>query len=65
MAVRIEKAFGVSMELLLKMQLAYDIAKVRRMAKSIHVKKWGPAKTKNGAPKRAAHATKAAKAINR
>jgi hypothetical protein len=35
------------------------------MAKSIHVKKWGPAKTKNGAPKRAAHATKAAKAINR
>jgi addiction module HigA family antidote len=65
MALRIEKAFGVSMELLLRIQLSFDIAKARGLSKSIHVKKWGPAKTKNGAPKRAAHATKAAKAINR
>jgi addiction module HigA family antidote len=65
MAVRIEKAFGISMEILLKMQLAYDIAKVRRMAKSIHVKKWSPAKTKSGAPKRAASSTKSTKTINR
>ena len=52
MAVRIEKAFGVSMELLLKMQMAYNIAKVRRLAKSIHVKKWAPPKTKRRAEAR-------------
>lgn len=54
MAVRIEKAFGVSMELLLKMQMAYNIAKVRRLAKSIHVKKWTPTKTKRRAEARRA-----------
>ena len=40
MALRFEKAFGVSMELLLKMQLQYDIARTRKMAKGIKVQKW-------------------------
>ena len=35
MALRFEKAFGVSMELMLKMQLNFDIAKTRKMAKAI------------------------------
>ena len=39
MALRFEKAFGVSMELMLKMQLNYDIAKTRKMAKAITVQK--------------------------
>ena len=30
MALRFEKAFGVSMELMLKMQLQFDIAKMRK-----------------------------------
>ena len=44
MALRIEKAFGLSMETMLSMQLAFDIAKARRLAKSIQVKKWSPPK---------------------
>jgi antitoxin HigA-1 len=40
MALRFEKAFGISMELLLKMQLQFDIAKTRKMAKSIKVQKF-------------------------
>ena len=43
MALRFEKAFGVSMELMLKMQLNYDIAKTRKGAKSIKVQKWNRA----------------------
>jgi addiction module HigA family antidote len=43
MALRFEKAFGVSMDLLLKMQLNYDIAKTRKTAKSIKVRKFGKA----------------------
>ena len=39
MALRFEKAFGISMELMLKMQLNYDIAKTRKMAKAIKVQK--------------------------
>mgnify|MGYP003347465042 CR=1 FL=1 len=31
MALRIEKAFGPSMEHLLRMQLAYDVARMRRL----------------------------------
>ena len=30
MALRIEKAFGINMDLLLKIQLAYDIAELRK-----------------------------------
>lgn len=40
MAMRLEKAFGVSMELLLRMQLAYDIAQVRARERTIKVKRY-------------------------
>ena len=40
MAVRIEKAFGVSMETLMRMQSSYDIAKARKGAKAIKVQRW-------------------------
>ena len=40
MALRIEKAFGVSMDTLMRMQNSYDIAKTRKMAKAIKVQKW-------------------------
>ena len=40
MALRFEKAFGVSMDLMLKMQLQYDIAKKRKQAKGIKVLRW-------------------------
>ncbi len=43
MAIRVEKAFGVSMELLLKMQLQFDIARARRSARSIKVQRFKPA----------------------
>jgi addiction module HigA family antidote len=39
MALRLEKAFGVSMELLLRMQLAYDVAEVRARERTIKVKR--------------------------
>ncbi len=38
MALRIEKAFGVSMDLLMRMQNSYDIARARKAAKGIKVK---------------------------
>ena len=37
MAVRLEKAFGVSMDTLLRMQASYDIAQARQRAPSIDV----------------------------
>ena len=37
MAVRIEKAFGVSMDTLMRMQNSYDIAQARERASQIHV----------------------------
>ena len=40
MAVRIEKAFGVSMDTLMRMQNSYDIAKARKGAKAIKVQKY-------------------------
>lgn len=40
MAMRIEKAFGVSMETLLRMQLSYDIALARQRGKGIKVKRY-------------------------
>ncbi len=40
MALRFEKAFGTSMNLMLKIQLQHDIAKTRKMAKGIKVQKW-------------------------
>jgi antitoxin HigA-1 len=43
MALRIEKAFGVSMDLLLRMQLQYDIAMARKASKSIKIQRYKPA----------------------
>ena len=42
MALRIEKAFGPDMDHLLRMQLAYDVAKTRRLAPSIAIKRYIP-----------------------
>lgn len=38
MAIRIEKAFGVSMETLMRMQNSFDIAEARKRARAINVK---------------------------
>jgi antitoxin HigA-1 len=42
MALRIEKAFGVKMETLMRMQSAYDIAKIRSREKEIRVRRFHP-----------------------
>jgi antitoxin HigA-1 len=42
MAVRFEKAFGVRMETLMRMQNSYDIAETRRRAKGIRVVRFRP-----------------------
>lgn len=47
MAFRIEKAFGPKMDHLLRMQLAYDVAQVRRHSDEIQVARYIPA----GAPR--------------
>src|SRR5690349_14888441 len=39
MALRIEKAFGVKMDTLMRMQNAYDIARARKREKEIHVRR--------------------------
>jgi addiction module HigA family antidote len=39
MALRIEKAFGVKMDTLMRMQSAYDIARTRKRAKQIRVRR--------------------------
>jgi len=51
MALRIEKAFGPDMDLLLRMQLAYDVARTREHARDIPVKRYIP--TPRGKPLRA------------
>jgi antitoxin HigA-1 len=43
MALRIEKAFGPDMNHLLRMQLAYDVAKTREHSGGISVKRYVPA----------------------
>jgi antitoxin HigA-1 len=40
MALRIEKAFGVRMDTLMRMQSAYDIAQTRKREKKIHVRRF-------------------------
>ena len=40
MAIRIEKAFGVSMETLMRMQNSYDIAQARRREAEIKVERY-------------------------
>ena len=46
MALRLEKAFGVSMDLLLKMQAGYDAAQARMRSGRIKVKRFHPAGTR-------------------
>ena len=43
MALRIEKAFGVSMDMLLRMQAAYDAAQARSRADQIDVEPYAAA----------------------
>ncbi len=43
MALRIEKAFGPDMDHLLRMQLAYDVARTRGLARQIAIKRYVPA----------------------
>jgi addiction module HigA family antidote len=40
MALRIHKAFGPDVDHLLRMQVAYDVAQVRKRAKQIKVKRY-------------------------
>jgi len=40
MALRIEKAFGMKMDTLMRMQLAYDIARARKDETKIHVRRF-------------------------
>jgi addiction module HigA family antidote len=40
MALRVEKAFGVKMDTLMRMQSAYDIAKTRKHEKKIRVRRY-------------------------
>jgi len=42
MAIRIEKAFGVSMETLMRMQNSYDVAQARMRYEAIHVARYVP-----------------------
>src|SRR6202044_3289566 len=39
MALRMEKAFGVKMDTLMRMQSSYDIAETRKREKQIHVQR--------------------------
>jgi plasmid maintenance system antidote protein VapI len=39
MALRIEKAFGVKMDTLMRMQASYDIAQTRKRENKIHVRR--------------------------
>lgn len=43
MALRLEKAFGVDMDLLLRMQASYDAAQARKHADQIQVRRFVPA----------------------
>jgi antitoxin HigA-1 len=43
MALRIEKAFGPEMDHLLRMQLAYDVAKARKHARGLTIRRYAPA----------------------
>jgi addiction module HigA family antidote len=46
MALRIEKAFGVKMDTLMRMQSAYDIARTRKRESLINVHRFRPRTTK-------------------
>jgi len=42
MALRIEKAFGVKMDTLMRMQASFDIAQTRKRERQIHVRRISP-----------------------
>ena len=42
MALRAERAFGPDMDHLLRMQLAYDVAKPRQQARNLAIKRYIP-----------------------
>ena len=42
MALRLEKAFGVKMDTLMRMQASYDIAQTRKREKQIRVRRFHP-----------------------
>ena len=42
MALRIEKAFGVKMDTLMRMQTSYDIAKARQQESKISLRRYQP-----------------------
>lgn len=43
MALRVEKAFGIGMDMLLRMQAWYDASRIRTRASEIDVRRCGPA----------------------
>ncbi len=43
MALRIEKAFGISMDTLMRMQTSYDVAMLRKQKPAIQVRRYVPA----------------------
>ena len=45
MALRVEKAFGVNMDTLMRMQSSYDIARARKREKEIQVRRFVPVVT--------------------
>ena len=51
MALRIEKAFGVSMDTLMRMQNSFDIASARKREGEINVRRYAPAASDNAQPK--------------
>src|ERR1035441_5671847 len=46
MALRIEKAFGVKMDTLMRMQASYDIAQTRKRESEIRVRRYPPAEVR-------------------
>jgi antitoxin HigA-1 len=50
MALRVEKAFGVSMDTLMRMQNSYDIAQACKRAGEINVPRYQPAPTSPASP---------------
>jgi addiction module HigA family antidote len=42
MALRFEKAFGVDLDALMRMQTSYDIVQTRRRARTIRVRRYAP-----------------------
>jgi antitoxin HigA-1 len=48
MALRLEKAFGVKMDTLMRMQNAYDIARTRRRERTIRVRRYRGAARMSG-----------------